>query len=46
MVIYSLCKGDKTYIVTPSWEGAIKAKSYLKSRDIRATIKTNFIQEK
>ena len=46
MIIYSLNKGDKCYIVTPSWEGAIKAKSYLKSRDIRATIKTNFIQEK
>ena len=46
MIIYSLCKGDKTYIATPSWEGVVKAKSYLKSRDIRAIIKTNFIQEK
>ena len=46
MIIYSLNKGNKTYIVTPSWEGAIKAKSYLKSRDIRATIRTHSTQEK
>ena len=46
MIIYSLNKGDKCYIVTPSWEGAIKAKSYLKSRDIRATIRSHSTQEK
>ena len=46
MIIYSLHKGDRCYIVTPSWEGVIKAKSYLKSRDIRASIRTHNTQEK
>ena len=45
MIIYSLNKGDKCYIVTPSWEGAIKAKSYLKVRGIRAHIRTHNTQE-
>ena len=46
MIIYSLNKGDKCYIVTPSWEGVIKAKSYLKSRGLRASIRTHNTQEK
>jgi len=46
MIIYMVSKKDKTYLATPSWEGAIKAQSYLKSRDIRATIRTHSTQEK
>ena len=46
MIVYSVNKGDKCYIVTPSWEGAIKAKSFLKSRNIRASIRTHNTQEK
>ena len=46
MIIYMVSKKDKTYLATPSWEGAIKAQSYLKVRGIRAHIKTNNTQEK
>ena len=46
MIVYSVQKRDKCYIVTPSWEGVIKAKSYLKSRNIRASIRTHNTQEK
>ena len=46
MIIYMVSKKDRTYLATPSWEGAIKVKSYLKSRDIRTTIRTHSTQEK
>ena len=31
----------KTYLVTPDWNGAQKAKSYLKARGINATLKVH-----
>ena len=34
---------DKTYIATPDWNGAQKAKSYLKARGINATLKVHSI---
>jgi|MEHZ01.3.fsa_nt_MEHZ010960981.1_2 hypothetical protein len=46
MIIYMVSKKDRTYLATPSWEGAIKAQSYLKVRGIRAHIKTHSTQEK
>lgn len=46
MIIYMVSKKDRTYLATPSWEGAIKAQSYLKVRGIRAHIKTHNTQEK
>jgi len=45
MIIYMVSKKDRTYLATPSWEGAIKAQSYLKVRGIRAHIKTHDTQE-
>lgn len=45
MIVYSVNKGDRCYIVTPSWEGAIKAKSFLKSRGIKAGIRTHSTKE-
>ena len=46
MLIYMVSKKDITYLATPSWEGAIKAQSYLKVRGIRAHIRTHNTQEK
>ena len=46
MLIYMVSKKDRTYLATPSWEGAIKAQSYLKVRGIRAHIITHNTQEK
>ena len=36
----------KTYLVTPDWNGAQKAKSYLKARGIDATLKIHSLEEK
>jgi hypothetical protein len=36
---------DKTYIATPDWNGAQKAKSYLKARGINATLKVHSLKE-
>jgi len=33
----------KTYLVTPDWNGAQKAKSYLKARGINVTLKVHSI---
>lgn len=35
----------KTYLVTPDWNGAQKAKSYLKARGINATLKVHSLRE-